>query len=190
MAAKKTKRNFLKQFLKDRQMVGAVHPSTRFLGERMIENINFDEVKLIVELGPGTGVFTDLIIEKMHPDSKLLVFELNDEFYTQLAHRINDRRVQIIHDSAEFISKYLTQEEQEQKVDVVISSLPLTVFPESLRKKVVDVAYDCLKEEGIYRQFQYSLHARKLLESKYRKVSIGFTVRNFPPAFIYTCRKI
>ena len=188
MTPKKTKRNFLKQFLKDRQMVGALHPSTRFLGERMIENIDLNDSKLIVELGPGTGVFTDLIIEKMHPDAKLLVFELNDNFYDLLSKRIVDRRVQVIHDSAEFISRYLTNEEQQQ-VDVVISSLPLTVFPDSLRKKVIDVAYDCLKSEGIYRQFQYSLHARKLLESKYKKVSIGFTVRNFPPAFIYTCRK-
>jgi phospholipid N-methyltransferase len=188
MAAKKVKRNFLKEFLKDRQMVGAIHPSTRFLGERMLENINFDETKLIVELGPGTGVFTDLIIEKMHADAKLLVFELNDEFYDHLHKRIDDRRVQIIHDSAEYIEKYLSEEEQ-QKVDAVISSLPLTVFPDSLRKKVVDVAYDCLKENGVYRQFQYSLHARKLLESKYKKVRIGFTVRNFPPAFIYSCYK-
>lgn len=188
MSERKTKRNFLKEFLKDRQMVGAVHPSTRFLGEKMIENLDFENARLLVELGPGTGVFTEMIIEKMHPEAKLLVFELNDEFFDALTHKIKDRRVQLIHDSAEYISKYLSEEEQKQ-VDAVISSLPLTVFPDSLRKKVIDVAYDCLKEDGVYRQFQYSLHARKLLESRYKKVKITFTVRNFPPAFVYTCRK-
>lgn len=188
MAGKKTKRNFLKQFIKDRQMVGAVNPSTRFLGEKILEHVDFQNSRLIIELGPGTGVFTDMIIEQMATDAKLLVFELNDNFYESLAERINDPRVQIIHDSAEFIGKYLSDDEQ-QKVDVVVSSLPLTVFPEQLRKTVIDVAHDCLKEDGMYTQFQYSLHAKKLLEARYKKVRIGFTMRNFPPAFVYTCTK-
>ncbi len=188
MAAKKTKRNFLKQFVKDRQMVGAVSPSSRFLGEKMLEDIDFNSTKLIVELGPGTGIFTDMIIEQMSENARLLVFELNDNFYESLHKRISDHRVQVIHDSAEFISKYLTEEEQKD-VDLVVSSLPLTVFPEKLRKAVIDEAYDCLKDDGVYRQFQYSLHAKKLLESRYKNVGISFTVRNFPPAFVYTCTK-
>lgn len=188
MAAKKTKRNFLKQFIKDRQMVGATHPSTRALGEKILEHVDFENSRLLVELGPGTGVFTDLIIDQMAADAKLLVFELNDNFFESLAERIHDPRVQLIHDSAEFISKYLTEDEQ-QKVDVVISSLPLTVFPEQLRKTVLDVAHECLKPDGMYTQFQYSLQAKRLLEARYKKVQIAFTMRNFPPAFVYTCRK-
>ena len=54
-----TKRNFIKEFWKEKRVVGAISPSTRFLGEKMVENVNFDEAKLIIELGPGTGVFTD-----------------------------------------------------------------------------------------------------------------------------------
>ena len=73
------KGSFLKTFLKDRQ-VGAMSPSSRFLANKMLENINFDEAKVIVELGPGTGVFTHVLLEKMRPDATLLVFELNTEF--------------------------------------------------------------------------------------------------------------
>lgn len=188
MAGKKTKRNFLKQFIKDRQMVGATHPSSRALGEKILEHVDFENSRLLVELGPGTGVFTDLIIERMASDAKLLVFELNDNFFDSLAERIHDPRVQLIHDSAEFVNKYLSEEEQ-QKVDVVISSLPLTVFPEQLRTTVLDVAHKCLKDDGMYTQFQYTLHAKKLLEARYNKVRISFTMRNFPPAFVYTCTK-
>ena len=185
---KKVKRKFLKQFLKDRQMVGAINPSTRFLGEKMVENVDFKSAELIVELGPGTGVFTDIILELMRDDAKLLVFELNDHFYEQLADRINDPRVEVIHDSAANITDYLNEEEK-NNVDVIISSLPLTVFPEKLRKDVVSNAYASLKNRGIYKQFQYSLQAKKLLESTYKEVSIKFTLKNFPPAFVYTCQK-
>ncbi len=183
-----TKRNFLVQFFKDRKMVGAVSPSTRFLGERMLENIDFDQAKHLVELGPGTGVFTDIIIERMRKDATLLVFELNDEFYQSLAARIKDPRVQIIHDSAENVANYLPEGEKTSQ-DAVISSLPLMVFPDQLRKAVVKASYDVLKPKGKYVQFQYSLQSKKLLEGIFSHVSVGFTVKNFPPAFVYTCRK-
>jgi phosphatidylethanolamine/phosphatidyl-N-methylethanolamine N-methyltransferase len=183
-----TKRNFLKEFFKDRKMVGAVSPSTKFLAEKMLASIDFDKAKGLVELGPGTGVFTKLIIERMREDAKLLVFELNDEFYADLAARIDDPRVQIIHDSAENISKYLPEEEHGNQ-DAVISSLPLMVFPDELRKNVVEAGYNCLKPTGTYVQFQYSLQSKKFLETIYKSVKITFTIKNFPPAFVYTCKK-
>ncbi len=182
------KRNFLKQFFKDRKVVGAVSPSTRFLGEKMLASIDFEKVRHIVELGPGTGIFTDLIMQRMHKDTKLLVLELNDDFFHKLHDRIDDPRVQIIHDSAENISKYL-DEELQNKQDVVISSLPLMVFSAPLRKSVVDASYNCLKPKGKYVQFQYSLQSKKFLEGIYKSVKITFTVKNFPPAFVYSCQK-
>ncbi len=183
------KRNFIKQFLKDKKMVGAVTPSTRFLGEKMLENIDFKTAKLIIELGPGTGVFTDVIIERMMEDATLIVFELNDNFYDALNARIKDPRVKVVHDSAEFVQKYMNEIEENLKADVIVSSLPLMVFPEDLRKNVVDASYDALKNKGKYIQFQYSLQSKKLLESLYHSVSVKFTVKNFPPAFVYTCVK-
>ncbi|MGB0915770.1 MAG: class I SAM-dependent methyltransferase [Crocinitomicaceae bacterium] len=181
-----TKRNFIKQFFKDKKMVGAVSPSSKFLGEKMLENIDFASSKTLVELGPGTGVFTDMIIERMAPDAKLLVFELNDDFYNTLSARIDDPRVHILHDSAEYIQKHLGKGE---KADVVISSLPLMVFPEELRNNVVKESHDSLKDSGKYIQFQYSLQSKKLLQSTYDDVSVKFTIKNLPPAFVYTCSK-
>ena len=181
-----TKRSFIKQFFKDRQMVGAVSPSTRFLGRRMLENIDFNNAKLIIELGPGNGIFTDIIIERMAPDAKLIVFELNDEFYESLSSRITDPRVEIIHDSAEHMVKYSPKGE---KADCVISSLPLMVLPEQLRVSVVNTSHDILKPKGKYMQFQYSLQSKKLLESIFNSVTVKFTIKNFPPAFVYTCSK-
>ncbi len=181
-------KNFRKQFWKDKKMVGAMAPSSKYLAQKMVENIDFSTVNIIVELGPGTGVFTDEIITRMSKDAHLLVFELNDLFYESLAKRINDPRVHIIHDSAEHIEKYL-QLYQLDKADVVVSSLPLAVFSEDLRKSVLDASHRSLKPYGRYIQFQYSLQAKKLLKALYKRVSIGFTPFNFPPAFVYTCEK-
>ncbi len=163
-------------------------PSSRFLANKMVENIDFSDAKVIIELGPGTGVFTDVIIERMASDAHLVIFELNDTFYAALSKRIQDPRVHIIHDSAEKIEEYL-EHYNLSKADVVVSSLPLAVFSEELRQSVLMASYRSLKVLGKYIQFQYSLQAKRLLKSMYQEVNIAFTALNFPPAFIYTCSK-
>ena len=181
-------KNFRKQFWKDKKMVGAMAPSSRYLAQKMMQNIDFNATKVIVELGPGTGVFTDKIIERMSKNTHLLVFELNDLFFESLNKRISDPRVHIIHDSAEHIERYLEQYQLE-KADVVVSSLPLAVFSDDLRELVLSASHRSLKSTGKYIQFQYSLQSKKMLKNLYSKVSIAFTPLNFPPAFVYTCAK-
>jgi len=181
-------KNFRKQFWKDRKMVGAMAPSSKFLAQKMLRNIDFSTSKVIIELGPGTGVFTDDLIKKMPKDSTLLAFELNELFYKNLDARINDPRVHIIHDSAENIEKYLVQYNLD-KADVVLSSLPLAIFPEELRLAILTASKNALKPKGQYIQFQYSLQAKRLLKKFFIKMNIQFTPLNFPPAFVYTCQK-
>ncbi len=169
-------------------MVGSIAPSSRFLTNKMLENVDFKTARIFVELGPGTGVFTEEIIARMSNDSVLLVFELNDSFFEDLHSRIKDERVRLIHDSAEKINDYLL-EYQLDFADVVISSLPLAVFSNELRGTILASAEKSLKETGKYIQFQYSLQAKSSLKKLYKNVNISFTPLNFPPAFVYTCHK-
>lgn len=183
-----TKKGFLKQFFKEHKVVGAMSPSSKFLGEKMLKNVDFENSDLLIELGPGTGVFTELILERLKPNSRLLVFELNDHFYSNLKHKIKDKRVQLIHDSAENIAQYLSEDEK-GKIDVIISSLPLAIFDPELRTSVLDRSHEVLKNNGTFVQFQYSLQAKGMLKNKFSKVDIQFSLMNFPPAFVYNCKK-
>lgn len=182
------KKNFISQFFKNKKMIGSMVPSSRFLAKKMLQHIDFKRSKVIIELGPGTGVFTDRLLELMEPDCTLLIFELNDNFYHQLSDRIKDSRVQLIHDSAERLSDYLKRFNLEQ-ADVIVSSLPLANFPKSLRENILNVSQDVLTENGKFVQFQYSLQSKKAISSKFGRVKIDFTPFNFPPAFIYTGHK-
>ncbi len=182
------KRDFFKAFFKDAKMVGSMRPSSKQLTKKMLDNVDFSEAKTIIELGPGTGVFTREILSKMAPDARLLVFELHDEFYHKLNSSIKDERVHFIHDSAEKIEEYLEKFNLHQ-ADAVISSLPLANFPKELRSTIVNAAKKSLSDEGLLTQFQYSLQSKKYLESTFDEVKIKYTLWNFPPAFVYTCRK-
>lgn len=180
--------NFLKQFWSETKMVGSIFPSSIFLAKLILKNINFQSARVIVELGPGTGIFTKKILEKMHPDALLFVFELNDSFYTQLKSDLSDPRVILIHDSAEFIQKYLN-EHNLLSADYIISSLPYSNFPDQLKNKLIDESYQSLKSHGKYIQFQYSLKCKPLFEEKFQDIKIDHTLLNLPPAYVYTCEK-
>ncbi|WP_107037479.1 class I SAM-dependent methyltransferase [Brumimicrobium mesophilum] len=183
------KDNFLKEFFKERKTVGAIRPSSKSLGNKMLKNVDFKTSNVIVEFGPGTGVFTRRIIEKMNPSANLYVFELHEPFYKKLKKEFeNDKRVQVIYDSAANLRKYLDADHK-KFADVIISSLPLTNFDQMLTMRILKSAEIALKPEGKYIQFQYSLNARKLLIKIFNSISIQFTANNLPPAFVYTCKK-
>ena len=148
--------------------------------------IDFDKADVIVELGPGNGVFTKELLKLMHPKARLLSFELSNNFYEHINANIKDDRLVLVNDSADKVEHYLAIEGV-HKVDYVVSSLPLAVIPEEVKESVLNSCVKLLGEEGKYIQFQYSLNAKKLLKSKFKNVKYKFTAVNIPPAFVYSC---
>jgi phospholipid N-methyltransferase len=176
------KLKFIKEFLKNWRVVGSVTPSSRFLMNKMIVPVNFERAKIIVELGPGLGGLTKKLLTRMNQESKLLVFEINPDFCRELE-KINDARLQIFNTSALGLTDYLKGE----KVDYVLSGLPLTNFDDEARSTLLQTVKNVLRPAAIYIQFQYSLGAYKELQSIFNRVSIKFTLLNIPPAFVYQC---
>ena len=181
-------KSFTREFIQNKKMIGSIMPSWIFLVNKIIKKIDFSKDKVLVEFGPGTGAFTFKIIKKLKPDSKLLVFELNEAFYNSLKEKIKDSRVILINDSAENIEFHL-KENNLDAANVIISSLPLTNLPARVRLNIVNSSKKMLSQNGRYIQYQYSSTAKELLEKKYRKVDISYTIINMPPAIIYTCYK-
>ena len=77
-------RTFISQFFKQKRMVGALAPSSKFLAAKMLNHLPIEKASIIVELGPGTGVFTNKIIKRMAPNAHLIVIELNDIFFENI----------------------------------------------------------------------------------------------------------
>ena len=169
-------------------MVGAVAPSSRFLAHKMLNHLPLSTAKVIVELGPGNGVFTKRIIKEMGENTQLIVIELNDLFYNELSSTIQDPRVHFFHDSANKIGEFIKQIGKD-KADFIISSLPLANFPEDLKTDLLDSIHNSLDDKGTFVQFQYSLQSKKAIRKRFTKTKITFTPFNIPPAFVYSCMK-
>ena len=154
--------------------------------KKMLEPIDFESAKVIIELGPGNGVFTKGLLKKMSSDAKLFSFELNTSFFELIESTIKDPRLILLNMSAEKIGEVL-KEHGITEADYVVSSLPLAVIDASIKNDILDAALAHLNPKGNYIQFQYTLNAKKLLESKFSAVSYKFVPANIPPAFVYKC---
>lgn len=167
-------------------MVGSMIPSSRFLAAKMLNHLPIKSAKVVVELGPGTGVFTRKIIEKLGENTQLIVIELNPDFYNALKINLKHPNLHLKHDSADKIGQFI-QELGFEKADLIISSLPLANFPNDLRNRILLTSKKYLTDDGKFVQFQYSLQSKKALEKVFKTVILDFTIFNFPPAFVYTC---
>ena len=183
-----SKSSFLKQFFKQKKMIGSIAPSSRFLADKMLNHLPIKEAKFIVELGPGTGVFTKKILAEMGPESQLIVIELNEDFHENLQKTIVHPNFHLFHDSADQIGIILNQKGA-KKADIIISSLPFSNFPPELRDSILDCIHEHLDDDGYFKQFQYSLHTKKHIKRRFPVTKISYTPLNLPPAFIYSCQK-
>ena len=176
---------FVKESLKSIKEVGTIFPSSKFVVEKMVAPINFEKKLTILELGPGNGVITKKLLKKMNCDSQLVCFETNKKFYQEL-NKINNEKMILINESAEKMKSYLNEFDIE-KVDYIVSSVPLVSLPKETTNNILSNSVDILGKSGKLIQLQYTKLLDKRLKSYYNQIDIQFTPKNYLPAFIYTC---
>ena len=172
--------------VKDFKTKGTIAPTSKYTSKRMLRNIDFSKADLLVELGAGDGSITRRILEQMHPNAKLYSFEIDPKFCEFLA-KIDDPRLHIINDSAEFLTDYLKKWGVE-KVDSFVSGIPFVMLPDALGDNILQQAKDALHEDGRFVQFHYSTIPKKRYKRIFDAIEIKLEVRNLPPAFVFICR--
>ena len=150
----------------------------------MCRKIDFDTAEIIVEYGPGNGVFTKKLLKKAKPNTKLFVFELNEHFYNILKAKFNDPRMILLNQGAETLPEVL-KEHNIEKVDAILSSLPLAMIPKEIKNIILDNSHEYLRKDGIFLQYQYSLNAKNDVKERYGKLKVNLIPINVPPAFVY-----
>lgn len=181
--------SFLKGFLRAPRTVGSITPSSQHLVRAMLDEAKVDAAQVIIEFGPGTGVFTDQIIRRMRPDARLLVFEVHGPFFQDLQARIHDPRVTILCESAAEVNHYL-QEFQLAQPDCIVSGLPFTSLPRPVSHEILEATRAALRSGGVFVTYQYTPVLCSLLRSYFPATRITrYVLRNIPPALIFVCRK-
>lgn len=178
---------FVKQYITKPRTVGAILPSSKHLAGKMVEDIDFNNAKYIIEYGPGTGVFTKKLIENRKDNTVILLFEYNTEFCNILREKFKDvPYLYIVNDSAEFIDKYLRQYNIPM-VDYVVSGLPFASLPQNISSAILEKTQKFLREDGKFITFQYTLLKKNFIKQYFNVVNIKMEVRNMPPAYVFSC---
>jgi phospholipid N-methyltransferase len=58
---------FARNFFRHPRMLGSIVPSSRFLIKELLQPIDWNQARVIVEYGPGVGVITAEILRRMRP---------------------------------------------------------------------------------------------------------------------------
>jgi phospholipid N-methyltransferase len=186
---------FLATFVRHPVAIGAIAPSSRHLAELMIEDMDLARANTVVEIGPGTGVFTKVIQENIPPEAALIAVEINPQFASDLKQKLP--RAHIINGSAEHLREYLTQHGR-SNADAVLCGLPWASFPRDLQNRLVSAIYDSLKPGGRFATFAYCHGAwlpqarrfQNMIRTKFAKMETTRIIwRNLPPAWVYRCEK-
>ena len=159
----------------------------------MMEAAGVDHAKRVLELGPGTGAFTQAIADVMGADADYLGLEVNEAFVQQLRPRFPQMRFE----NAGAQEFDLATPEFAGGFDAIISGLPWTAFPESLQRAILGNVLPHLASDGCFVTFAYfgfhhlpgGRRFRALLESFMPRVTTTRVVwPNLPPAFVYVGR--
>lgn len=187
---------FIRAFASQPSRTGAIAPSSTRLANMIVRNCDFDNASLIVELGPGTGAFTNVILERNVDPAKYFGMELNPYFVRKLRKRYP--HATFYHESAEHLVQRINLHNGALSADYVISGLPWAMFPFKMQVAILKNIVRALKPGGTFITFGYvhalpSPHARyfrKLLERFFTTVETSPVVWwNLPPALVFYCVK-
>jgi phosphatidylethanolamine/phosphatidyl-N-methylethanolamine N-methyltransferase len=164
--------------------VGAIAPSGPVLAELITSEIT-PASGPIVELGPGTGVFTDALLARGVQPEDLTLVEYGSDFARILQWRFPRARV-LWMDASRIGSHGLFEE---PSVGAVISGLPLLNMSSRKVIGILTGAFGYLRPGGAFYQFTYGLQCpvpKTLLDRLgLRATSMGRVLRNVPPASVY-----
>ncbi|WP_459937312.1 class I SAM-dependent methyltransferase [Desulfonatronum parangueonense] len=183
--------NYVKCFLRDRN-VASITPTSPFGVKRVCRKIDFSKANVIVEYGPGSGVFTEYLLKKMHPTAHLVLIERNQDMFKCLQKSFRDQRIHMYNDSAENVGA-LVNGQLPNKPDYIISGIPFSYIDQQTRQDIIQQTHDTLAENGKFLAYQtfYQKDEHLLLHLKqfFKQVKSEFELLNIPPMRIYEAMK-
>lgn len=183
---------FIRSWLENPLLAGAVSPSSRFLARVMAHAVDPHGHAPIVELGPGTGPVTEALIEKGVDPARLVLVEFDPGFCALLARRFPGAR--IVQGDAYDLATTLAGALDAPPV-AVVSSLPLLTKPEALRLQLLADALEMMEPEGVFVQFTYGMVSPAPRSHKGRRQdwfeaeASAPVLRNLPPARVWAYRR-
>jgi phospholipid N-methyltransferase len=178
---------FARNFFRHPRMLGSIVPSSRFLIRQLLHPVDWTRARVIVEYGPGVGGITAEVLRRMRPDAVLIAIEMNPDFVTFLRRAFSDERLQVIEGSAVAVDEILRRCGH-ARADYIISGIPFSTIPASLRERILRKTCDLLEPGGAFLVYQFSTRVLEDLKRIFGYVGRRFEPLNVLPAHLFFCQ--
>ena len=174
-----------KRFLQRPMQVAYIVPSSRVLVKRVVKKMDLSKPRVIVEYGPGEGCHTREIVERMHPDSKLLLFEIDPELAAHLQHQFrHEPRVSVLHEDAQNLPAELAKRGIPY-CDYIVSGLPFSIINVTTKRILLEKTFQCLAptQESAFVIYQMTKELQSHAK-QFPRIECEFCLQNIPPMFV------
>jgi len=182
---------FLGKFLKQGTAIASLAPSSPWLSRATVRNIDWQQARVIVELGAGTGPITRVLAANALPGCRVVVLERDPDFCRLLRERFEGRHdLDVVEGDVRDLASILADKGIDL-ADHIVSGLPVPSFPRDLQEALFRLVRQVLRPDGTFNQITelpwvYLGFYRQYFED----VQFVFEPRNLPPAGAYFCRRV
>jgi phosphatidylethanolamine/phosphatidyl-N-methylethanolamine N-methyltransferase len=174
--------DFLRGLVRDPRGVSAPTPSSPALAGVIAAEVDISRPGLVIELGPGTGVVTQALLQRGVPPGRLIAIEQEPSFVQLMRRRFPE--VRLCRGDALVFEDSIPAG---AGIAAIISGLPLLNFPLAARQSLLRRALASQDKGGSFIQLSYSWRPPVPPEPGMR-LSKKAVWRNFPPAHVWTYR--
>ncbi|EKD23436.1 MAG: hypothetical protein ACD_82C00040G0001 [uncultured bacterium] len=191
---------FVSAIFRNPKSMGAATPSSSFLAKKITKNIMAKDAPLkILEVGAGTGVFTQEIINKIGQNDIVDVIEIDYGLCEILNKKFKNNKNVNIHCVS------ILDWEPGYKYDFIVSGLPFNAFDSFFVSNILEKFKNIIIDNGVLSYFEYALagKTKKLFLFGDEKLDLINNIKmrkeflkkfefdrdliflNFPPAYVY-----
>jgi phosphatidylethanolamine/phosphatidyl-N-methylethanolamine N-methyltransferase len=185
---------FLGKFLRDPKRVASIVPSSRWLAEAMVRNLELEPGDVVLEYGPGTGSMTQVLDRKIGRGVRYLGIERDPGFFDVLTQRFPHLRFH--RGSVEHVAQILHLDGL-PRPKAIISGLPFVSMRPAVMRSILEATRNVLRKDGVFRTFTYvnaypmpgARRLRELMAELFGEFTSSRPIlRNVPPAIVLTGR--
>jgi phosphatidylethanolamine/phosphatidyl-N-methylethanolamine N-methyltransferase len=181
---------FFSRWLRRPLRTGALVPSGSELARLMAAQVDPTADDLVVELGGGTGVITQALLQAGVAPERLVVIEQDEQLHRLLAKNFPSATV-VCGDAGQLGT--ILADLGHAKVGTAVSSLPFLAMSERRRLAILREIFTCLGPDGLLVQYTYRpvvpIVAAELPPWHLESVAVGHCWRNVPPATVWRIRR-
>lgn len=171
--------SFYKALIKNPRAIGAIIPSSSHLAQAIANLVPADDKKMIVDLGAGTGVITQGLLDHGIPPQRIIAVETSQDLINKLKNRFP--KVNVLHGDAAHLVNLLKK--QNQPIGTVICGLPMLILPHEKIETILQQIDQVLSPGGLYIKYTYGSKDIWInILNNYKKVTTKRVWLNIPPA--------